>query len=225
MPFLIDGIEDSADSSRDIPLDNPSPPMDAGVPRRGPGGGCWPATTRALNAAAKARALRAPIEGGCERSRFLDPVRGFTALEDDGGRLAKQIAGRHRFHAVRAAVRETRRRAKRVPDRRVGGSRSGRTADRRDPAHTGSGQEPDEGVLRGSDRARPAPGARQLGQARLGAAADQVTVWGATGFHIPLRLPTSPVGAREGREDIGRDKKLDKDSGQKLLLSLTALKI
>ena len=72
---------------------------------------------------------------------------------------------------------------------------------------------------------RLAPGARQLGQARLGAAADQVTVWGATGFHIPLRLPTSPVGAREGREDIGRDKKLDKDSGQKLLLSLTALKI
>ena len=51
--------------------------------------------------------LRVLIEGVCERSRFLDLVRGFIAFEDDGGRLSKKVAGYHQFHAVRAAVRET----------------------------------------------------------------------------------------------------------------------
>ena len=51
--------------------------------------------------------LRVLLEGVCERSRFLDLVRGYVAFEDDGGRLSKKVAGYHQFHAVRAAVRET----------------------------------------------------------------------------------------------------------------------
>ena len=51
--------------------------------------------------------LRVLIEGACERSRFLDLVRGFIVFEDDGGAIAKKVAGYHQFHAVRTAVRET----------------------------------------------------------------------------------------------------------------------
>ncbi len=42
-----------------------------------------------------------------EKSRFLALVRDFIVFEDDGGALAKKIAGYHQFHAVETAVAET----------------------------------------------------------------------------------------------------------------------
>ena len=55
--------------------------------------------------------LRVLIEGVFEKSRFLELLQGFVAFEDTGGAPAKKIAGYHQFHAVRAAVAETRRAA------------------------------------------------------------------------------------------------------------------
>ena len=51
--------------------------------------------------------LRVLIEGVFEKSRFLALVRDFIVFEDDGGPLAKKIAGYHQFHAVQTAVAET----------------------------------------------------------------------------------------------------------------------
>ncbi len=52
--------------------------------------------------------LQVVIEGLFEKRRFLDLVRDFIVFEDDGGgRVAKKMAGYHRFHAVQVAVRET----------------------------------------------------------------------------------------------------------------------
>ena len=51
--------------------------------------------------------LRVLIEGVFEKSRFLALVRDFIVFEDDGGPLAKKIAGYHQFHAVETAVAET----------------------------------------------------------------------------------------------------------------------
>ena len=73
--------------------------------------------------------LRVLLEGVCERSRFLDLVRGFIAFEDDGGRLSKKVAGHHQFHAVRAAVRET---------LRAAGLRPGSAAEERGAHRTGA---------------------------------------------------------------------------------------
>jgi len=47
------------------------------------------------------------IEGLCAPRRFLDLLRDFIVFEDDGGRIAKKMAGYHQFHAVRVAVGET----------------------------------------------------------------------------------------------------------------------
>ena len=55
--------------------------------------------------------LRVLIEGVFEKGRFLELLQGFVAFEDTGGAPAKKIAGYHQFHAVRAAVAETRRAA------------------------------------------------------------------------------------------------------------------
>ena len=63
--------------------------------------------------------LRVLIEGAFEKDRFLELLRGFIAFEDTGGAPAKKIAGYHQFHAVRAAVAETRRAA--ALQRRSGG--------------------------------------------------------------------------------------------------------
>jgi len=51
--------------------------------------------------------------------RFLDLLRDFIVFEDDGGRIAKKMAGYHQFHAVQVAVGETLRAAelRRVADR------------------------------------------------------------------------------------------------------------
>ena len=57
--------------------------------------------------------LQVLIEGVFDKERFLALLRDFVVFEDDGsGRLAKKVAGYHQFHAVRAAVAETRRAAK-----------------------------------------------------------------------------------------------------------------
>ena len=51
--------------------------------------------------------LRVPLEGVCERGRFLSLIRNFVVYEDGGGAPSKKMAGYHQFHAVRAAVDET----------------------------------------------------------------------------------------------------------------------
>ncbi len=51
--------------------------------------------------------LRVVIEGLLAPRRFLDLLRDFIVFEDDGGRIAKKMAGYHQFHAVRVAVGET----------------------------------------------------------------------------------------------------------------------
>src|SRR5439155_20734068 len=51
--------------------------------------------------------LQVLVQGVFEKRRFLDLVRYFIGFEDDGGGLAKKIAGYHQFHAVSRAVRTT----------------------------------------------------------------------------------------------------------------------
>ena len=51
--------------------------------------------------------LQVMLQGVFEPSRFLAMVRDFIVFEDDGGALAKKMAGYHQFHAVRVAVDET----------------------------------------------------------------------------------------------------------------------
>ena len=63
--------------------------------------------------------LRVLIEGVFEKSRFLALVRDFVVFEDDGGALAKKMAGYHQFHAVETAVAETLRAAELRDSREV----------------------------------------------------------------------------------------------------------
>ncbi len=52
--------------------------------------------------------LRTLIEGVFEKHRFLDIIRYFIVLEDNGGgALVKKMAGYHQYHAVNVAVEET----------------------------------------------------------------------------------------------------------------------
>ena len=103
------------------------------------------------------------LEGICSPDRFLALVRDFIVFEDDGsGALAKKMAGYHQFHAVRVAVDETLRAAElqRASKGVVDESRrryesgvkprrgSGRPPNRGGLAHSGVGQEPDDGLLR-----------------------------------------------------------------------------
>ncbi len=56
--------------------------------------------------------LQVLLAGVFERNRFLSLVRDFIVIEDDGsGQLTKKMAGYHQFHAVEAAVTETKRAA------------------------------------------------------------------------------------------------------------------
>ena len=61
--------------------------------------------------------LQTMLAGAFQPHRFLSLVRDFIVFEDDGGTLAKKMAGYHQFHAVRTAVEETLRAAElqRVP--------------------------------------------------------------------------------------------------------------
>jgi type I restriction enzyme R subunit len=56
--------------------------------------------------------LQVVIQGLCAPRRFLDLLRDFIVFEDDGGSIAKKMAGYHQFHAVQVAVGETLRAAK-----------------------------------------------------------------------------------------------------------------
>ena len=51
--------------------------------------------------------LQVMIAGVCDQRRFLAFLRDFIVFEDDGGALAKKMAGYHQFHAVETAVGET----------------------------------------------------------------------------------------------------------------------
>ena len=51
--------------------------------------------------------LQTMLAGALQPHRFLSLVRDFIVFEDDGGALAKKMAGYHQFHAVRTAVAET----------------------------------------------------------------------------------------------------------------------
>ena len=51
--------------------------------------------------------LQVLIQGVFEKSRFLAMLRDFIVFEDDGGALAKKVAGYHQFHAVETAVAQT----------------------------------------------------------------------------------------------------------------------
>ena len=62
-------------------------------------------------AAAHLPELQVAIEGMCMPARFLSLIRDFIVYEDDGGRIAKKMAGYHQFHAVRVAVADTNRAA------------------------------------------------------------------------------------------------------------------
>ena len=54
--------------------------------------------------------LQVMLEGACYPERFLALLRDFIMFDDDGsGKPVKKLAGYHQFHAVRAAVSETRR--------------------------------------------------------------------------------------------------------------------
>ena len=64
--------------------------------------------------------MQVMLRGVCEQSRLLSYLRDFIIFEDDGGEIAKKLAGYHQFHAVRTAVRETLR-ATEVSVREAGG--------------------------------------------------------------------------------------------------------
>ena len=51
--------------------------------------------------------LQVMLEGVCAPVWFPSLIRNCTVFEDDGGALAKKMAGYHQFHAVRVAVDET----------------------------------------------------------------------------------------------------------------------
>ena len=67
----------------------------------------WRTVTGETLAASDMTELQVLLEGVFEPSRFLALLRDFIVFEDDGGALAKKMAGYHQFHAVRVAVDET----------------------------------------------------------------------------------------------------------------------
>ena len=71
----------------------------------------WRTVTGETLAAENLTELQVMLQGVFEPSRFLALVRDFIVFEDDGGALAKKMAGYHQFHAVRVAVEETKRAA------------------------------------------------------------------------------------------------------------------
>ena len=67
----------------------------------------WRTVTGEALAATNLTELQVLLEGVFEPSRFLALLRDFIVFEDDGGAMAKKMAGYHQFHAVRVAVDET----------------------------------------------------------------------------------------------------------------------
>ena len=67
----------------------------------------WRTVTGEAIADASLLQLQVMLAGACDPTRFLALVRDFIVFEDDGGALAKKMAGYHQFHAVETAVAET----------------------------------------------------------------------------------------------------------------------
>ena len=67
----------------------------------------WRTVTGEALAASDLTELQVMLQGVFEPRRFLAMVRDFIVFEDDGGALAKKMAGYHQFHAVQVAVQET----------------------------------------------------------------------------------------------------------------------
>ena len=67
----------------------------------------WRTISGETLADAGAPQLHVMLAGVCDRRRFLALLRDFIVFEDDGGSLAKKMAGYHQFHAVETAVAET----------------------------------------------------------------------------------------------------------------------
>ena len=89
--------------------------------------------------------LQVMLEGVCSPRRFLALVRDFIVFEDDGGGApAKMMAGYHQFHAVEAAVAETRRAA--VSQRPGPGFVEGRGAGRYESGRRAGGDPGDRRV-------------------------------------------------------------------------------
>ena len=64
--------------------------------------------------------LEVLIRGVFEKGRFLDLIRHFMAIEVDGSRITKKMAGYHQFHATNKAVECTVKASSPGGDRRVG---------------------------------------------------------------------------------------------------------
>ena len=60
------------------------------------------------------------VKGVFSKWRFLDLVRSFIVFEEDGGVIAKKLAGYHQYHAVNHAVEQTVRASSPKGDRRIG---------------------------------------------------------------------------------------------------------
>ena len=67
----------------------------------------WRTISGETLADASAPQLQTMLTGVCDRRRFLALLNDFIVVEDDGGSLAKKMAGYHQFHAVETAVAET----------------------------------------------------------------------------------------------------------------------
>ncbi len=76
--------------------------------------------------------LEVLLRGVCASTKLLAILRDFIVFEDDGGKLAKIMAGYHQFHAARVAVAETVRASEtvQVPDP-IGRNAGGSPGDRR----------------------------------------------------------------------------------------------
>ncbi len=69
--------------------------------------------------------LQVMLEGVCQPERLTALLRHFIVFEDDGGALAKKMAGYHQFHAVRTAITETLRAAALQQQRQKGAAQAG----------------------------------------------------------------------------------------------------
>ena len=95
----------------------------------------WRTISGETLADASAPQLYVMLAGVCDRLRFLALLRDFVVFEDDGGSLAKKMAGYHQFHAVETAVAETLRAAELQYELRDAGGRY--ESDRRPGGETG----------------------------------------------------------------------------------------
>ena len=67
----------------------------------------WRTISGQTLAASERLQLEVLLRGVCDPAKLLAVLRDFIVFEDDGGKLAKIMAGYHQFHAARVAVAET----------------------------------------------------------------------------------------------------------------------